>query len=76
MSNKHKKVCTSLNYNEHFLILVSAFNGCISIHAFASLLSIPIGTTTFAIGLEFYAVTAGIKKYKPIIKKRRRSIIK
>ena len=31
---KHKKVCTTLNYIEHFLILVSTITGCISISAF------------------------------------------
>ena len=37
MSRKHKKVCTTLNYIEHFLILASAITGCISTSAFASL---------------------------------------
>ena len=35
MSKKHKKVCTTLNYNERFFILASAVTGCISISAFA-----------------------------------------
>ena len=29
MSKKHKKVCTTLIYVEHFLILASAITGCI-----------------------------------------------
>ena len=33
MSKKHKKVCTTLNYTEQFLILGSAITGCISIYA-------------------------------------------
>ena len=41
MSNNHKKVCTTLNYVEHFLILVSVVTGCISVSAFVSLLDIP-----------------------------------
>ena len=45
MINTHKKVCTTLNYTDHFLILASAVTGCISISAFASLLSIPIVIT-------------------------------
>ena len=49
MSKKHKKICTTLNYVEHFLILASAIAGCISISAFASLLSKPIGITSSAI---------------------------
>ena len=40
-SRKHKKICTSINYIEHFLILASTTTGCISIFAFASLLGIP-----------------------------------
>ena len=31
-----KKICTTLNYIAHFLILVSTFTGCISVFAFAS----------------------------------------
>ena len=52
MSRKHKKVCTTLNYIEHFLILASTVSGCISISAFASLLGIPIGIISSAVGLN------------------------
>ena len=60
MSKKHKKVCTTLNYIEHFLILASTITGCISISAFASLIGIPIGITNSTIGLKICAKTAGI----------------
>ena len=43
MSREHRKICTTLNYMEHFLILASPITGCISISAFASLLVVPIG---------------------------------
>ena len=43
MSKKHKKVRTTLNYIEHFLILASTITGYISISTFPSLLGIPIG---------------------------------
>ena len=69
ISKKHKKVCRTLNYIEHFLILASTITGCVSISAFASLVGIPIGITSSAIGLNICAITAGIKKYKSIIKK-------
>ena len=46
MSKKHKKVCTALNYIEHFLILASTTTGCISVSAFASSICIPVGTTS------------------------------
>ena len=72
MNEKHKKVCTTLNYIEHFLILASTITGCVSISAFASLIGIPIGITSSAIGLKICAITAGIKKYKSIIKKKKK----
>ena len=42
MSIKHKKVSTILHCTEHFLNLLSAVTGCVSISAFASLLGIPV----------------------------------
>ena len=72
MCRKHKKVCTTLNYIEHVLILVSTITGCISISHFASLCGIPIGITSSAIGLKICVIAAGIKKYKSIIKKKKK----
>ena len=63
MSKKYKKVCTSLNYIEHFLILISTITVCIWISSFTSLVGIPIGVTSSAMGLKICAITAGIKKY-------------
>ena len=42
ISQKHKKVCETLNYIERFVILASIISGCILISAFASLTGIPI----------------------------------
>ena len=70
MSRKHKKVCTSLNYIKHFVILASSITGCISISSFPSLFGIPIGVTSSAIGLKICAIASGIWKYKSIIKKK------
>ena len=42
ISKKHKKVCRTLNYIEHFLILASTITGCVSISAFSSLVGIRI----------------------------------
>ena len=67
-----KKFCTTLNYIEHFLILASTITGCVSISVFASLISIPIGLTSSAIELKIYAITAGIKKCKSKIKKKKK----
>ena len=71
ISKKHKKVCTTLNYIHHFLILVSTITGCVFISDFASLASIPIGISSSAIWLKGCAVTAAIKKYNSIIKKKK-----
>ena len=72
ISRKHKKICATVNYIEHFLILASTITGCISVSAFASLLGISIAITTSAIGVKFCAIAAGIKKYKSIIKKKKK----
>ena len=71
MSRKHKKVCTTLNSIEYFLILASTITGCISISAFSSLIGIPIEITSSAIGLKICAITAGNERYKSIIKKKK-----
>ena len=52
MSRKNKKVCTTLNYFEHLIVLASSITACISISAIASSLGIPIGIPTSAIGLK------------------------
>ena len=52
MSRKHKMVCATLNYIEHFHILGSTITGCSSISAFTSLTAIPIEITSSAIGLK------------------------
>ena len=75
MSKNHKKVHRVLNYIEHLLILSSTGTGCISISACASLVGIPIGIASSAIRLKFFVITAGIKKYKSIIKKKKKSEI-
>ena len=62
MSKKHKNVCTTLKYIEHFLILASPITGCISISAFAPLLGIPTGITSSAIGLKICAIAVAIKR--------------
>ena len=58
MSIKHKKVCTTLNYIEHFLKLGITIIGCISISAFASFPDIFRGITSFAIELKICAINA------------------
>ena len=57
-----------MNYIDNLLIVVSTITGCVSISPFASLVGIPIGVTSSAIVLKICVITAGIKKYKSIIK--------
>ena len=66
---KCKKTCKYLNYVEHLLILVSAVTGCVSVSAFASLVCI----TSSAVEIKICTITTGIKKYKSIIKRKKRS---
>ena len=52
------------------LILVSAVIGCVSISAIASLVCVPDSFTSYAVGLKICVITARIKRYKSIIKKK------
>ena len=72
MSKKRKEICTTLNYSEHFLILSSTITWCVSISASASLVGVSVGITSSAIGLRYCSRTAGTKKYKSIIKKKKK----
>ena len=63
MSKKSKKVITTLNHIEHFLILAATIFGSTSIIAFTSLIGVLIGITSSVIGWKNCAITAGIKKY-------------
>ena len=72
LSNKNKKVCTTLNYVEHFLTLIFAVTVCISISAFPSLIDISKGIMSYKIRLNICAIIARIKKYKSIIRKKKK----
>ena len=69
-SKNHKKVCTTLNYIEHLLVLASAVTGCVSISA--SLVSIPIGNASSPVGSKICAITTEIKKYSSTIMKKKK----
>ena len=66
--NSHK----ILYHVEHLLILASTVTGCISISAFSSLVCVSFGILSSALGIKVYAITAGIKKYKSIVKKKKK----
>ena len=52
-------------------IFISVVSDCISISAFASLVGIPIVVTSFAVECNISEITAGIKNYEAIIKKKK-----
>ena len=62
MSEKYKKTCKYLNYVEHLLILVSTVTGCVSISTFASLVCVPVGSMSSAVGIKICSITGGIKE--------------
>ena len=76
MSKRRRIVCTTLSYNEYFLILASAITECIPISDFASMLGISLGIMSSAIGIKTFAVAVGTKNYQAIIKKQKKNMIK
>ena len=67
-----KKRCKYLNYVENLFTLVSTVTGSVSISASALLVHVPIGIKSAVVGLNIFAIIAGIKKYKWIIKKKKK----
>ena len=53
------------------LILASTITECISTSAFSSLIGIPVGTMSSAIGLKIFRIAAGNKNYKSITEKKK-----
>ena len=72
ISKKHKKVCTILNYTKHLLILASTVTGCVSISAIAFLVGIIVDIASIIATIKFGIKTAGIKKYKSKIQKKKK----
>ena len=70
MSKSIKKL--NLNNIDHLFTVIFTITGCISISAFTSLVGVPIVMTSSAIGLKVCAITVRIKKYKSIIKKKKK----
>ena len=54
------------------LILASTVTGRVLISAFTSLVAVPVGIRSSPVKLKIYAITTGIKKYKSIIKKKKK----
>ena len=65
-SQSKKKKCRitlTSNYFEYFLVFASAVTGCDSV-------DVPVSTASSEVGIKICAITAGIKKYKSIIKEK------
>ena len=59
-----------------FWIILNIYLSTVSISTFTSLVVIPVSIASSAIGLKLCVITAGIEKYKSMIKKKKKSMIK
>ena len=75
MGEHCEKVYRTLNYFEYFLICTSPVTDCVSIPASASVAGVPVSTGSSAVGLKICALTAGIKMYQSIIRKKNNNSI-
>ena len=62
------------NTKNLLLVLVSTVSSCVSVSIFDSLVGIPLGIVSSALGLKNCVITAGIKIYVSIIKKKKKDI--
>ena len=77
MSKKYKKTWKYLNYIKKLLISAWKITACVLISKIASLICVPVGITSFAVGIKIFAVFAGTKKFRSTLKKfKKRSIVK
>ena len=77
MSEKNKRhvACKYVNYVEHLfwtLILASTVTDSVSVSIFASIVCVAVGITSSLVWIKICAITAGIKKCKLIIKKKKK----
>ena len=72
MSGKYKKTCNYLNYVKCMFVWASTVTGCISKSAITSLVAVPVSVASSTVGLKICGITASIKKYKSIIKKKKK----
>ena len=73
MSKKHKKLLTFKKATKLLPILIFTVTRWVSISTFASLVGILLDITSSAKGLKIFVIIAGIKKYKFIIKKKKKT---
>ena len=70
-----KRVCKTLNYIIYLLNLAYVVIRCVSISALACFASIPIWFANSVVGWNICAKIVGIKRFKSVIKKKRRRMI-
>ena len=73
MNKKNKKVCTTLNYIDHFLSYFRSYNYWMHFNCgFCLFDCYSYMNYEFCKGLKVFAITAWIKKYKSMIKKKKK----
>ena len=70
MNEKHEKTSKYLNYVE--LLLILTVTGCVSISAFASLVCVSVGITSYVEAIKICAITARIKTYNSVFKEKKK----
>ena len=55
-----------------YLHILASTISCVSMSALASLVCVPLGITSLAAGIKISGINAGMKKYKFIIKKKKK----
>ena len=73
MSEKHKKVCSAFNYWKHFLAFLFAVSGCVLNSAFDLLVGVLVDIEISTVGGKICAITFAIRKYKSIVKKKKKN---
>ena len=72
MSEKYKKSCKYLNYVQHMFILASTVTDCVCFNFCICFISYYFYITSSAVGIKICAIIARIRKYKLIIKKKKK----
>ena len=70
--SKSTKNSKALNYSEHLLILASTITGRVFISSFDCLVGILIDIASYPVGTNICTITNGIKKYKSMIRKKKK----
>ena len=71
MTEKHIKYAGFEMILNMIFIFISAVSDFVPVSAFASLVGVPVGMTSSAVGLKICGITSEIKKCKLIVKKKK-----